>query len=127
MTASPQEILARAANIIQDRGWTRGSFARDGRGGTIHPFAPEACRFCALGAMRFAAYEALGYGRATATASNKHGMEDLAKQAASLLGGHLQRERTDDSPHWDDIAHWNDYEAPDGAYVVARMREAAAA
>lgn len=50
------EVLRRALEIISDPvKWTQGTFARDQYGNSVAPDSPEACRWCALGAIDRAA------------------------------------------------------------------------
>jgi len=52
------EVIQRAlALIVVQETWTRGTLARDAQGAPISPFAPDAVRFCAIGALRSAAFQ----------------------------------------------------------------------
>lgn len=46
-----QEVLDRAADLLEEFGWHQGSFARDSNGRSIFPWQPEAQSFCAVGAL----------------------------------------------------------------------------
>lgn len=45
------DVLRRAADRVQFRGWTQGMLARDAAGEGVSPFKPEASEWCALGAF----------------------------------------------------------------------------
>jgi hypothetical protein len=52
------EVIQRAlALIVVQETWTRGVLARNAQGTPVSPFAPEAVRFCAIGALRNAAFQ----------------------------------------------------------------------
>ena len=55
------QVILRALEIISDEGkWTEGALARDHHRRSCQATAPEAVRFCAIGALERAAYELLG-------------------------------------------------------------------
>lgn len=46
------EVLQKARDLIADESrWTHGKYARDALGEDVEPTSPEACKFCALGAL----------------------------------------------------------------------------
>ena len=104
MTTTPQEILERAAYIIESNGWTRGAYGRKLNGESVPATSPDACRFCAIGAIRLAAFELLG-----------KTSQRMARESVGVLHETICA----------DVADWNDNHAPSGYYVVAKMREAA--
>src|SRR3974390_467320 len=54
------EVTQRALALIAvQETWTCGTLARDAQGAPISPFAPEAVRFCAIGALRTAAFQSM--------------------------------------------------------------------
>lgn len=56
-----QQILRKARNLLSDRRrWTRYSAARTGNGIVCTPYAPDAVKFCAYGAVVRAALEVTG-------------------------------------------------------------------
>ena len=101
-----QEILARAADIIEDYGWTRGAFARDTDGVSVSETSPDACRFCAFGAIRRATFDVLD------GSDNQE-----AERAANALNETICADF--------DIAHWNDNYADGGEHVASSLRKAA--
>ena len=55
------QIIVRALELISDDSrWTGGAMARDARRRSCSAYAPQAVRFCALGAIARAAFELLG-------------------------------------------------------------------
>ncbi len=55
------QVILRALEIISDESrWTGGTLARDHHRRSCQVTAPEAVRFCAIGALERAAYELLG-------------------------------------------------------------------
>ena len=56
-----QQIILRALEIVSDESrWTAATLARDQHGRSCPVQAPEAVRFCAVGALARAAFELLG-------------------------------------------------------------------
>ena len=56
-----QQIILRALEIVSDESrWTAATLARDQHGRSCPVKAPEAVRFCAVGALARAAFELLG-------------------------------------------------------------------
>lgn len=54
------EVIQRALVLIAvQETWTLGTLARDAQGASVSPFAPEAVRFCAIGALRNAAFQVM--------------------------------------------------------------------
>jgi hypothetical protein len=54
------EVIADALEIMATpETWTRGTLARDAQGAPVSPFAPGAVRFCAIGALRNAAFQVM--------------------------------------------------------------------
>lgn len=49
------------------RGWTQGAYARDAAGRSVYAWTPEACAWCALGAMRGVGRSGAEYDEARAT------------------------------------------------------------
>ena len=109
MTTTPQEILERAAYIIETHGWTKAAFARDSNGASVDWSSEHACRFCAVGAIRLAARDIYLRSR------NDLDIDCLTNQALVAM----------ETVASYDVADWNDNIAPSGYYVVAKMREAA--
>ena len=101
-----QEILVRAADIIEDYGWTRGAFARDPNGDKVPETSPDACRFCALGAIRRATFDVLD-------GSDHQEAERAANALNETICGAF------------DVADWNDNYADGGEHVAASLRKAA--
>lgn len=50
---TPLQILERAREKLA-QGWTRGCYARDNKDNNVDPLSPEACQFCAYGALHAA-------------------------------------------------------------------------
>lgn len=53
------EILRKAKEVLAE-GWTKGVFARDEHGAAVWDASPEACSFCAMGAV-YRARRQLGF------------------------------------------------------------------
>jgi hypothetical protein len=54
------DVIAGALEIMAaPETWTRGTLARDAQGASVSPFAPDAVRFCAIGALRNAAFQVM--------------------------------------------------------------------
>jgi hypothetical protein len=54
-------VISRAYDLIKDRkGWTRHAEARAGNGREVEVCSPKAKRFCAIGALRRAAFDVTG-------------------------------------------------------------------
>lgn len=48
-----KEVLIKARALIENSvNWTKGAFARTAGGAMTSPNAPEACRFCSMGAVQ---------------------------------------------------------------------------
>lgn len=46
------EILLKAAEFLTDERWTQGDLSRDAQGNEVYHDSPDACRWCANGALR---------------------------------------------------------------------------
>jgi hypothetical protein len=120
--AMHEKLLLRAAEVIA-QGWTRGTAARDADGQKIRSTAPQATRWCVVGAVDRALYELL-----TLDVYDLLGLEVDAYDTAPCplevlraLRRPLQRVLGRR-----DLAHWNDHVCPDPATAEQLLREAAA-
>lgn len=98
-------ILSRAADILdQPNAWTQDSLAKDSEGAYLNTAtSPNACQWCALGAML--------------KASNNTDINAAANKLKQVIGM--------GDPFYS-ISSWNDDPARTQAEVVAALREAAA-
>jgi len=117
-----EKILLRAAELVA-MGWTRGTAARDADGQKVRSTAPQATRWCVVGAVDRALYELL-----TLDVYDLLGLEvdayDTAPCPVELLRAlrrPLQRVLGRSG-----LAHWNDRGCPDPAAAEQLLREAAA-
>lgn len=94
---TPQEVLLKAADLIENNGWTQNFMARNVEGLSVNQLSIEASCFCILGAML--------------NISGNH-----ADDAAKILRDHLN------IPH---IAMWNDNPSRTKEEVINALREAA--
>ena len=104
-------------------GWTRGTAARDADGQKVRSTAPQATRWCVVGAVDRALYELL-----TLDVYDLLGLEVDAYDTAPCpvevlraLRRPLQRVLGRRN-----LAHWNDHVCPDPATAEGLLREAAA-
>lgn len=109
MTVNPTDpavvadVLERAANLIEPEGaWLRGQYAKSAEGNYRAPIAPDACRFCSVGAIA----KILGTGPAAAESWID------ANRIRPLIGAGFS------------MSAWNDRHTQ--SEVVAKLREAAA-
>src|SRR6185295_6995413 len=51
VSSKPERVLARAKNLLANRGWTQGVFARDKNGREVSAGDSKATRFCINGAI----------------------------------------------------------------------------
>ena len=49
--SSTVELLRKARDLIEQKGWTRGAYARTAGGTPVPVHDPDACRFCSVGAL----------------------------------------------------------------------------
>lgn len=111
----PQDLLARAADVITERGWNQGGYmSHDGR-------------VCVLGALRIAAADAPAdeARRVALDVSDYSGPEDgdAVEAAALVLRDHLGGQ---DVATWD-VSAWNDHSRRTAGEVVAALRAAGGA
>jgi hypothetical protein len=93
------KVLNDAADLIEPEGrWTRGAYARDVNGEIAIPVSPQACSWCAMGAIR-------------------HVAPDERLYALPVLRRYLGDEDID-------LTRWNDAQ-PTVQYVVAALQAAA--
>lgn len=112
------EILNKAADVIETRGWHRGSFTPDGT--LENPTDPKTCPVCVLGAINVAA------GRAAELDLTDRGTaQAAAEQLAAYLGLTYRLYRYTLVEVLGD--EWNDSAAADEAEVITALREAAKA
>jgi hypothetical protein len=58
MTPEDRAVISAARSLIADPAhWCQGTYARDNRGYPINPIDPDACSWCALGALARAAVD----------------------------------------------------------------------
>lgn len=98
--STEKQILRRAADLVA-QGWTQGWYATDANGNAFAPDHPNACKFCAIGAIKNAA----------------------AEQGSGYLPDILHHFSKHEGIH--DIAEWNDDPSRTQGQVVAALRNAA--
>src|SRR6266436_7592515 len=120
--AMHEKILLRAAELVA-MGWTRGTAARDATAQKVRSTAPQATRWCLVGAVDRALYELLNF-----DVYDLLGLEvdayDTARcpfEVLRALRRPLQRVLGRS-----DLAHWNDHACPGPAAAEQLLREAAA-
>ena len=91
-----------AADVIDQNTWVRGDKALDQFGHTVDPWHEDACKFCAAGALERVSWL-------------EHG--DLITASACIEFFHEGNGAT--------ITNYNDYSAPHGLYMSAKLRECA--
>jgi hypothetical protein len=120
--AMHEKILLRAAELVA-MGWTRGTAARDATAQKVRSTAPQATRWCLVGAVDRALYELLNLdvyallglevdAYDTAPCPSEL-LRALRRPLQHVLGGL-------------DLAHWNDHVCPGPAAAEQLLREAAA-
>jgi len=78
-----QVILANARALLDNESrWTSGAWARDAQGVRCDPLAPEAVRWCAVGALEVSAFGLIGEKRQAKVIAKR-----IAKQIAPGPGG----------------------------------------
>ena len=111
----PNEVLSKAADIIENQGWTKGSYEVNG------------C-YCAVGAL----YEAVGKGRSCDEDWNRWNDDevDSVERASRVLADALKAkgrvlEHTRFWSHHGIITGWNDQIATGPEDVINTLREVA--
>lgn len=99
---TPSEILLKAADLIEQKGWTRYGYARDEDGNDVNPTSRHAVCFCAIGAIRASA--------------NDRGLGSLSRTAVRFAEDALDCNSLDD---------WNDEFGRTKEEVVEALRRAA--
>lgn len=100
---TPSEILLKAADLIEQKGWTQGAYARSGEF-EVSSLHREATCYCTIGAIICATGEARMLGR---------GVVDGTKaRLFAMIGDH-------------DIVSWNDTPGRTKEEVVEALRRAA--
>jgi len=120
--AMHEKILLRAAELVA-MGWTRGTAARDATAQKVRSTAPQATRWCLVGAVDRALYELLNVD-VYALLGLEVDAYDTAPCPSELLRA-LRRplQHVLGGP---DLAHWNDHVCPGPAAAEQLLREAAA-
>ncbi len=120
--AMHEKILLRAAELVA-MGWTRGTAARDATAQKVRSTAPQATRWCLVGAVDRALYELLNLD-VYALLGLEVDAYDTAPCPSELLRA-LRRplQYVLGGP---DLAHWNDHVCPGPAAAEQLLREAAA-
>ncbi len=120
--AMHEKILLRAAELVA-MGWTRGTAARDATAQKVRSTAPQATRWCLVGAVDRALYELLNLD-VYALLGLEVDAYDTAPCPSELLRA-LRRplQHVLGGP---DLAHWNDHVCPGPAAAEQLLREAAA-
>src|SRR5260370_29835339 len=120
--AMHEKILLRAAEVVA-MGWTRGTAARGATGQKVRSTAPQATRWCLVGAVDRALYELLNLD-VYALLGLEVDAYDTAPCSLEVLRAlrrplqHVLGRR--------DLAHWNDHGCPGPAAAEQLLREAAA-
>lgn len=84
------QVLRRARDLLSDkRKWTRYGAARSGNGAVCPPYAPDAVRFCAYGAIARAALEVTGNRQQARGLARSIEMHLLGGERASQPNGRL--------------------------------------
>ena len=104
------DILRRAADIISERGWCQGKFARGYGGKEIDWMSPHACSFCAVGAI----YRAICDYSFMDSANGGVYADKVSQTLYRHLGGAGIT-----------VAEWNDDKGQTAENVVSKMRECA--
>ena len=120
--AMHEKLLLRAAELVE-LGWTRGTAARDADGQKVRSTAPQATRWCVVGAVDRALYELL-----TLDVYDLLGLEVDAYDTAPCPVEVLRalRRPLQQVLGRRNLAHWNDHVCPDPATAEQLLREAAA-
>lgn len=95
-------ILRAAKGLLETKGWTQGSYAKDAEGNRVPPELAQATCFCALGAVRAAPYAG---GR----------MQAMIALLRAI------------GPEWSNVPDFNDARGRTAAEVIAKFDEAIAA
>lgn len=107
--ATVSEILSAAADLIETRGWTQGAAARDPKGAAVDGQDPDACCWCAIGAIN----------RATPARS----FEEF-QAAMTTVERVLELPSERDTWGLYPLASWNDDPSRTQAEVVQALRQA---
>jgi hypothetical protein len=117
-----EKILLRAAELVA-MGWTRGTAARDTAGQKVRSTAPQATRWCVVGAVDRALYEqwALDVYALLGLEVDAYDTAPCPSELLRALRRPLQRVLGRR-----DLAHWNDHGCSGPAAAEELLREAAA-
>lgn len=104
------EILSKAADLVEPKGaWYQGDFAANAEGDLVEPEDPDACRWCAAGAIHAIVDE----------------MEPIAVEAKRYLWQVLALPLDKDHLYERPIGVWNDNVHRQQSEVVSALRQAA--
>jgi hypothetical protein len=120
--AMHEKILLRAAELVA-MGWTRGTAARDATAQKVRSTAPQATRWCLVGAVDRALYELLNLDvyALLGLEVDAYDTAPCSLEVLRALRRPLQRVLGRR-----DLAHWNDHGCPGPAATEQLLREAAA-
>lgn len=106
---TPEEVLLKAADLIERKGWTQYRSAMGSQGQPMLATSTGATRFCALGAIEYVAYQEIPSSRDLSRRMR------LRSQSAELLMKHIHNS----------VSSWNDSYHRTKEEVVQALREAA--
>jgi hypothetical protein len=101
-----KEVLLNAAKLLEEKGWTQRTYARDKHGFSTVSTDDDAVCFCAIGAINRAGFELKDY------------EETLRLEAVAVLSESLGE--FDNS-----ISQWNDYHRRTKEEVISKLKEVA--
>lgn len=113
---TPQELLLKAADLIEHNDWTQGAYARNVNGCGVYPNSISAMSFCVVGAMTRTVFDESRERLLREGKSDSAADQILGRQAADLLTSQICQS---------DVPDWNDDPARTKAEVVQALRAAA--
>lgn len=105
INTAAKEVIQEAANLLEQKGWIQGDFAKDSNGRLVASISPDATCYCTVGAIRAAVYKASGETDTT-----------IEGEAKRIIRRHIGKVG---------IAMWNDADDQTKENVISTLREAA--
>lgn len=114
-----RDVLRRSIQILSKEGaWTKSAEARNEEGFSCDFNSPNACKFCAVGAVKRAIVDEKG----KYDFSLFNDIEEMLDKEVRRHTKYMEDELSPEARGYDNIVSFNDYFAKDKRYIIRRMQ-----